>query len=119
MNYISKRFQTEIVKILIIAILVRMKTVMIIDTKKSEMLKLINKSFFHTILLFTKTENTKWIDTCKRSIIILAIHTTHLKCDFVDRKIVSRNRQPVLYSFALGKTPRQRRNKRKNARKTL
>ena len=87
------------------------------DLKFSHTLIFTNKSFFYTILGFTKSHSYPLHDIegfyqlipgsykSDRPINITGIDKVHLKCNVVDGSIVNGVREPILYSFALDQPP--------------
>ena len=76
-----------------------------------------NKSFFYTILGFTRSHSYPIDDIegfyqliagsykSDRPINITGIDKVHLKCDCINGSIVTGTREPILYSFGLSSPP--------------
>ena len=87
------------------------------DLKINQTLIFTNKSFFYTILGFTKFHQGPLNDIegfyqiipgsykSDKPINITGIDKVHLKCDCIDGSIVNGVREPILYSFALSSPP--------------
>ena len=98
-------------------------SVTIDDIKLKSKIKIIQslifteKSFFYTILGFTRSRSYPLDDIdgfyqliagsykSDRPIIITGIDKIHLKCDCIQGSIVNGKREPILYSFALSSPP--------------
>ena len=87
------------------------------NLKTNQTLIFTNKSFFYTILGFTKSHSYPLDDIdgfyqliagsykSDKRINITGIDKIHLKCDCIDESIVNGIREPILYSFALSSPP--------------
>ena len=87
------------------------------DLKVNQTLIFTNKSFFYTILGFTRSHSYPLDDIegfyqliaglykIERPINITGIDKVHLKCDCVQGSIVNGVREPILFSFALSSPP--------------
>ena len=87
------------------------------DLKINQTLIFTNKSFFYTILGFTKSHQGPLNDIggfyqilpgsykSDKPVNITGIDKVHLKCNVVDGSIVNGVREPILYSFALDQPP--------------
>ena len=87
------------------------------DLKIIQTLIFTNKSFFYTILGFTRSHSYPLEDIegfyqltagsykSERPINITGIDKVHLKCNVVDGSIVNGVREPILYSFTLDQPP--------------
>ena len=95
------------------------------NLKTNQTLFFTEKSFFYTILGFTRSRPYPLDDIdgfyqltagsykSDKPIIITEIDKIHLKCDCIQGSIVNGIREPILYSFALSSPPEH-----KNIRKT-
>ena len=87
------------------------------DLKINQTLIFTNKSFFYTILGFTRSHQGPLNDIegfyqilpgsykIKKPINIIGIDKVHLKCDCIDGSIMNGTRKPIVYSFALDQPP--------------
>ena len=87
------------------------------DLKSNQTLIFTNKSFFYTILGFTRSHSYPLEDIegfyqliagsykSERPINITGIDKVHLKCDCIDGSIMNGTREPILYSFSLDQPP--------------
>ena len=87
------------------------------DLKINQTVIFTNKSFFYTILGFTRSHSYPLEDIegfyqliaglykSERPINITGIDKVHLKCDCIDGSIMSGTREPILYSFPLDQPP--------------
>ena len=87
------------------------------NLKTNQTLIFTNKSFFYTNLVFTRSRSYPSDDIeeffqliagsyrSDRPINITGIDRIHLKCDFIQGSIVSGNREPFLFNFALSSPP--------------
>ena len=87
------------------------------DLKINQTLIFTNKSFFYTILGFTRSHSYPLEDIegfyqliaglykSERPINITGIDKVHLKCDCIDGSIMNGTREPILYSFLLDQPP--------------
>ena len=90
------------------------------NLKTNQTLLFTEKSFFYTILGFTRSHSYPLDDIdgfyqfisgsyeSDRPINITGIDKIHLKCNCIDGSIVNGVREPILYSFALDKPPRHK-----------
>ena len=87
------------------------------DLKSNQTLIFTNKSFFYTILGFTRSHCYPLEDIegpyqliaglykSERPVNITGIDEGHLKCDCIDGSIMNGIREPILYSFSLDQPP--------------
>ena len=87
------------------------------DLKINQTLIFTNKSFFYTILVFTRSHSFPLEDIegfyqliaglykSERPINITGIDKVHLKCDCIDGSVMNGTREPILYSFSLDQPP--------------
>ena len=87
------------------------------DSKSNQTLIFTNKSFFYTILGFTRSHSYPLEDIegfyqliaglykSERPVNITGIDKVHLKCDCIDGSIMNGTREPILYSFSLDQPP--------------
>ena len=87
------------------------------DLKIIQTLIFTNKSFFYTILGFTRSHSYPLEDIegfhqliaglykSERPVNITGIDEVHLKCDCIDGSIMIGTREPILYSFSLDQPP--------------
>ena len=85
--------------------------------KTNQTLIFTEKSFFYTILGFTRSQSYPLYDIdgfyqliagsykSDKLINMTGIDKVHLKCDCINRSIVNGVREPILYSFALSSPP--------------
>ena len=90
------------------------------NLKTNQTLIFTEKSFFYTILGFTRSlsyplddidglyQLTSVLYKSDRPINITGIDKTHLKCDCIQGSIVNGIREPILFSFALFSSPGQK-----------
>ena len=90
------------------------------NLKTNQTLIFTEKSFFYTILGFTRTRSYPFDDIDgfyqliagshqgDKPINIMGIDKVHLKCDCIQGSIVNGVREPILYSFALSSPPRHK-----------
>ena len=88
-----------------------------IDLENNQTLIFTNKSFFYTILGFTRSRSYPLDDiegfyqliaglyNSERPINITGIDKVHLKCDCIAGSIMNGTREPILYSFSLDQPP--------------
>ena len=87
------------------------------NSKTNQTLIFTEKSFFYTILCFTRSHSYPLDDIYgfyqliagsyknNKHIHITGIDKIHLKCDCIQGSIVNGTREPILYSFALSSPP--------------
>ena len=87
------------------------------DLKSNQTLIFTNKSFFFTILGFTRSHSNPLEDIegfyqliaglykSERPINIIGMDKVHLKCDCIDGSIMNGIREPIFYSFSLDQPP--------------
>ena len=113
LNNTLKFHLTDNVKVIVTIDDVRLKS----NLKINQTLIFTEKSFFYTILGFTRSRSYPLDDikgfyelisgTYKsdRPINITGTDKIHLKCDCIQRSIVNGKREPILFSFALSSPP--------------
>ena len=87
------------------------------NLKTNQTLLFTEKSFFYTVLVFTRSRSYPLDDIdgfyqliagsykSDRPINITGIDKIHLKCDCINGSVVNGVREPILYSFALSSPP--------------
>ena len=113
LNNTLKYILTDNVKISVTLDDIRLKS----NLKTNQTLIFTEKSFFYTILGFTRTHSYPLDDIDgfyqliagsykgNRPINITGIDKIHLKCDCIQGSIVNGAREPILFSFALSSPP--------------
>ena len=113
LNNTSKYILPDNVKISVTIDDIRLKS----NLKTNQTLIFTEKSFFYTILGFTRSRSYPLNDIdgfyqfiagsykSDRPISIIGIDKVHLKCDCIQGSIVNGIREPILYSFALSSPP--------------
>ena len=113
LNNTFKRISPDNVKVSVTIDDIRLKS----DFKINQTLIFTGKSFFHTILGFTRSRSYPIDDIegfyqliagsykSDRPINISGIDEVHLKCDCIQGSIVNGVREPILSSFALSSPP--------------
>ena len=113
LNITLKHILPDNVKVTITIDDIRLKS----NLKINQTLIFTEKSFFYTILGFTKSRSYPLDDidgfyqliagsyTSDKPINITGIDKLHLNCDFIQGSIVNGKREPILFSFALSSPP--------------
>ena len=113
LNNTLKYFLTDNVKVSVKIDDIKLKS----NLKTNQTLLFTEKSFFYTILGFTRSHSYPLDDIygfdqliagsykSEKPINITGIDKIHLKCDCIQGSIVNGTREPILYSFALSSPP--------------